>query len=138
MHVVVIDGQGGGIGRLLVQKLKERLPAITVTAVGTNTIATSAMLKAGADQGATGENAVKVNAAQADIILGPVGIVVSDSLLGEITPIMAHAVGASPALRILIPMEKCSTLVAGACGMSLSALVADAVDRVAAYEQSKG
>lgn len=138
MHAVVIDGQGGGIGRLLVQKLKERLPMATVTAVGTNTIATSVMMKAGADQGATGENAVRVNASQADIILGPVGIVVSDALLGEITPVMAHAVGSSRALRILIPMEKCSTLVAGASGMSLSALVADAVERAAAYCRDRG
>ena len=136
MNIVVIDGQGGGIGRLLVQKIKEKIPFAVVTAVGTNSLATSAMMKAGADQGATGENAVRVNAARADVIAGPVGIVVADALLGEITPVMARAVGSSAALRVLIPMDRCATMVAGVQDSSLSALVTDAVARILAYGEN--
>lgn len=107
MHILVIDGQGGGIGKQLVEEIRKALPEALITAAGTNSIATSAMIKAGADNGATGENAVIVGCRNADIIAGPMGIVIADSLLGEITPAMAAAVGQSPALRILLPVNRC-------------------------------
>jgi len=114
MRVLVIDAQGGGVGKQLVALIKKTLPEVAVTAVGTNSAATSAMLSAGADQAATGENAVIVNCRGADVILGPIGIAIADSLLGEITPAMAVAVGQSPAKRILIPFDNCCNLIIGA------------------------
>ncbi len=114
MNVLVIDAQGGGIGKQLVAAIKEGLPDAAVTAVGTNTAATTAMLKAGADFAATGENAVVVNCRKADVIAGPIGIVIADSLLGEITPRMALAVAQSAAKRILIPVNHCDNIVVGA------------------------
>lgn len=127
MNIVVIDAQGGGLGRQLVGAIRGRFPAETVTAVGTNSTATAAMLKAGAHQGATGENAVVVNCRRADVIVGPIGIVIADSMLGEITERMAGAVGKSPARRILLPMNRCDTVVAGVSAKGTAALVEDAV-----------
>lgn len=122
-----MDGQGGGIGRELVAALKGRLPQAQVTAVGTNSAATAAMLKAGADNAATGENAVFVNSRTADVIVGPLSIVVADSMLGEVTAAMAAAVGRSPAKRVLIPVSRCNNYVAGDRGRPLSEYVQDAV-----------
>ena len=102
MRVLVIDGQGGGLGRQLVAAISAACPDAELTAVGTNSLAASAMLKAGAARAATGENAVLVNARRADVIVGPLGIVIADALLGEITPAMAAAVGQADAKRILI------------------------------------
>ena len=113
MRNLVIDAQGGGIGKQLVAAIKRDLPEIEITAVGTNSVATGAMLKAGADQAATGENAVIVASRRAEVILGPLGIVIADALLGEITPAMAQAVGQAEARRILIPVGRCENLVAG-------------------------
>ncbi len=113
MEILVIDGQGGGLGRQLVAAVKKAAPQAIVTAIGTNSAATSAMLKAGADRAATGENAVVVGCRRADVILGPIGIVMADALLGEITPAMAQAVAQSSARRILIPANRCDTLVVG-------------------------
>jgi len=123
MNIVVIDGQGGRLGRLLVQTIRECLPEAQVIAVGTNAIATDAMMKGGAHHGATGENAVRVNAARADLILGPVGIVMADALFGEVTAAMAASVGASPAHRILIPISRCGTTVVGAQETNLTKLL---------------
>lgn len=128
IHIVVIDAQGGGIGRQLVAAVKKNVADVIVTAVGTNSAATSAMLKAGADRAATGENAVVVACRQADVIMGPIGIVIADAMLGEITPAMAAAVGQSRAARILIPVERCSTVVAGAHDMSIGMLLKCAED----------
>lgn len=127
MNIVVIDAQGGGLGRQLVASIRQRCPSATVTAVGTNSTATAAMLKAGAHQGATGENAVIVSCRNADVIVGPLGIVIADSMLGEITAQMAAAVGRSRAKRILLPMNRCNTLVAGVTAKGTAALVEDAV-----------
>ena len=102
MNVIVIDGQGGRMGRAIVEELRERCPELTVTAIGTNSTATASMMKAGARFGATGENPVLVACRDADLIIGPIGIVIADSLLGEITPAMAAAVGSSRAHKILI------------------------------------
>ena len=106
--VVVVDGQGGGMGRGLVEAIKKKWPKLHVRAVGTNSLATSAMLRAGADDGATGENAVVFNARQADLLLGPIGILTPNGLLGEVSPAMAGAVGASEAVKILLPSQRCS------------------------------
>jgi len=130
MELLVIDAQGGGLGRQLVAAVKKAVPELTVTAVGTNSAATGAMLKAGADQAATGENAVVVGCRRADIIAGPIGLLIADSMLGEITPAMAEAVGRSGAVRVLIPMNRCGTLVAGVENFSTAALLEDAVKKI--------
>ncbi|MBW7573079.1 DUF3842 family protein [Caproiciproducens faecalis] len=113
MKIVVIDGQGGGIGRSIVEKLKEELPGAELIAVGTNALATSSMLRAGADAGATGENAVIYNCAHADIIAGPMGIILVNAMLGEISPAMAQAVSGSRAEKVLVPVSACGVYVAG-------------------------
>lgn len=130
MNVLVIDGQGGGIGKLLVSTIKEKYPDFAVTAVGTNTAATAAMLKAGADNAATGENAVCVACRKADVITGPIGIVIADALLGEITPKMAAAVGQSNARRVLIPVNHCDNIVVGVHDASAAKLVPEAVAEI--------
>lgn len=136
MKLVVIDGQGGGIGRALVERLRGRFPEAEVIAVGANALATAAMLKAGATAGATGENAVRVCATEADVILGPIGIVLKDSMLGEITGDMAAAVASSRAKRILIPVQRCDTRVAGVSALPMQALIDDAVSQLAAWYPS--
>ncbi len=130
MNVLVVDAQGGGIGKQLVAAIKQGVADAVVTAVGTNSTATSAMLKAGADHAATGENAVIVGARSADIIVGPVGIVIADALWGEITTAMAAAVGRSRAKRILIPINHCGNIIAGVPDLSLTTLVQSAVDEI--------
>lgn len=128
MKVLVIDGQGGGLGRQLVTAVKEYDQNIEVLAVGTNSAATNAMLRAGADQAATGENSVAVASGKADVIMGPVGIVIADSMLGEITPRMALAVGQSSAKRILIPVNLCDNIVVGVSDASMGRIVQSAVE----------
>ena len=127
MKVVVIDAQGGGVGRMLVEQLKKALPQQPVIAVGVNALATSAMLKAGADQAATGENAVRVAASDADLILAPIGLVLADAMLGEVTAAMAASVGGSRAHKILVPSARCGVTVAGVLRQPLADSVADAV-----------
>ena len=129
-QILIIDGQGGLLGKQLVEAIRKTVPDAEITAVGTNSIATSSMLKAGAHQGAIGENAVLVAVRHADIIAGPVGMVIADSLLGEITPAMAAAVGSSDAVKLLLPVNKCSNVVIGAGGKSTSELIEEAVDRI--------
>lgn len=130
MKILVIDGQGGGIGRQVIQAVKAAFPDVDVTAVGTNSAAASAMLKAGADRAATGENAVKVCCRSAEVIIGPVAIVIADSLLGEITPAMAAAVGQSAAARILIPVNCCGNIVAGVPDLTIARMVASVVEEL--------
>ena len=130
MKIVVIDGQGGRLGRLLVEGVKERLPQAQVYALGTNSIATAAMLKAGADFGATGENPVVRGTADADAVLGPVGIVVAHAISGEVTPAMAEAVGGCRAKKFLIPMNSCGVVVAGVQEQPLPSYVAQALDQM--------
>lgn len=132
MCIVVIDGQGGGLGAALVSRLKARLgDSVQLWAVGTNALATAAMRKAGADKAATGENAVCYNAGRADLILGPIGLISANSLMGEISPAIAAAVAAAPARRILVPVSSCGVLVAGAVGQKLEDLLQSAVDLAA-------
>ena len=136
-EVLVIDGQGGGLGRQLVQTLKKRLPDLPVYAAGTNGTAAEAMRKAGADRAAAGENAVLVACRKADIIIGPIGIVIADSMFGEITPAMALAVAQADAKRILIPMNHCDNIVAGVPNTSTGVLVSGAVEKLAAILQEE-
>lgn len=121
--ILVIDGQGGRIGKLLVEQLSQKSEQIELVCVGTNSIATSTMMKAGATRGATGENAVVVNCRTADYIIGPLGIVIADSMLGEITPTMARAVGQSAADRLLIPLNLCGSMVVGMSPLGIKELV---------------
>ena len=123
MNILVMDAQGGGIGKQVVTAVRARFPDVTITAVGTNAAATTAMLRAGADEGATGENAAVVCCRRDDVIIGPVGIVIADALLGEVTPRMAVAVGQSAAKRILIPVNHCANFIAGVADMSVGRLV---------------
>ena len=132
MKIVVIDGQGGRLGRLMVERVKARLPRAQVYALGTNSTATAAMLKAGADFGATGENPVVRGVIDADGVLGPVGIVVANAILGEVTPNMAEAVGSCRAKKYLVPMNSCGVVVAGVEELPLSAYVSQAVAALAA------
>ena len=123
MNILVMDAQGGGIGKQVVTAVRTRFPDVTITAVGTNAAATTAMLRAGADEGATGENAAVVCCRRADVIIGPVGIVIADAMLGEVTPRMAVAVGQSAAKRILIPVNHCTNFIAGVADLSVGRLV---------------
>lgn len=127
MNILIIDGQGGMLGSQLVKEISSNFPSVKITAIGTNAVATASMLKAGATNGATGENPVVVGARKADVIIGPVGIVIADSLTGEITPKMAKAIGQADATRILIPMNKCENMVAGISNISTSDLIADVI-----------
>ena len=128
--VLVIDGQGGGLGRQLVSALAAACPEAELTAVGTNSLAANAMLKAGASRAATGENAVVVNCRRTDVIVGPIGIVIADALLGEITPAMAAAVCQSGAKRVLVPINHCENYVVGVPDQPVSQLVAAAAQKV--------
>ena len=130
MNILVIDGQGGQLGCSLIKAICEKCPDADITAVGTNANATASMVKAGAKKAATGENPVIVSAKKADAIIGPVGIVIADSMLGEITPAMACAVGSSDAVKILIPMNRCENIVAGVAPVPVSALIEDAVKKL--------
>ena len=123
MNILVMDAQGGGIGKQVVTAVRTRFPDVTIIAVGTNAAATTAMLRAGADEGATGENAAVVCCRRADVIIGPVGIVIADAMLGEVTPRMAVAVGQSAAKRILIPVNHCTNFIAGVADLSVGRLV---------------
>ena len=141
MKIIVIDGQGGRMGALLcdkVRKNKEKLPSGTeFIAIGTNSAATAAMLKAGADFGATGENPVLVAGRDADFIIGPLGIMAADSLLGEVTPAMAVAVGSSLAQKILLPVNRCNHHVVGVQDYSMARLTDEAVEDLLACLEKK-
>ena len=138
IRVLIVDAQGGGIGKQLISAVKEAALPVEITAVGTNTAATAAMLKAGAHNAATGENVVIVGCRKADVIAGPIGIVIADALLGEITPRMALAIGQSNAQRILVPVNHCDNIVVGAPELPLSALTQEAARRIAELQAEKG
>ena len=131
--IMVVDAQGGGLGKQLIGSIKKELEDVHVVAVGTNSIATSAMLKAGADEAATGENAIKVVAKKADVIIGPIGMVIADAMLGEITPGIACAVAQADARRILIPFSNCDNYIAGVSDFSMGRLMADALGTLIEY-----
>lgn len=129
MRIAVIDGQGGGIGKAIVEKIrKEFEEKIEIIALGTNSLATSLMLKAGANEGATGENAIVFNASRVDLILGPIGIICANSLLGELSPLMAKAIAESQAQKVLIPLNKCNVIVAGVESKPLPHYIDDIIE----------
>ncbi len=128
--VLVIDAQGGGLGKQLITRIKKEMPDLFITAVGTNSIATAAMKKAGADEVATGENSVAVACRKAKLIIGPIGIVIADSMIGEVTPVMAAAVAQSPAKRILIPFCSCDNFIAGISECNMGYLIEEAVKQL--------
>ena len=136
-NVLVIDGQGGGLGRQLVAAIAAACPEAELTAVGTNSLAANAMLKAGAARAATGENAVVVNCRHADVIVGPIGIVIADDLLGEITPAMAASVCQSGAKRVIVPINHCENYVVGVPEQPVSQLVSAAAQKVKALCEGK-
>ena len=129
-RILVIDGQGGGIGKALVTAIKKNMPDAYIIAVGTNTAATAGMLKAGANIAATGENAVKVNCRKCDYIIGPVGIAIADSLNGEITPAMALAIAQADAKRILIPFSQCDNEIVGVSDITAGRFVELTVEKI--------
>lgn len=130
--IMVVDAQGGGLGRQLITLIRKELPDVHIIAVGTNSVASSTMLRAGADEAATGENSVRVVSRMADVIIGPVGMVIADAMLGEITKEMACAIAQSPAKRIMIPFNNCNNYIAGTAEISTGRLIADAVSRIKA------
>lgn len=131
MRILVIDAQGGGIGCKLIEALKAQpLSQSKIIAVGTNALATNAMLKSGADGAATGENAVLYNAQNCDIIMGPVGIIAANSMFGEISPAMATAISGSPAQKVLIPAGKCHVAIAGVKEDSIANYIKEAAELV--------
>ena len=130
MNILVLDGQGGRMGKTLTEEIRKICPGAEITAVGTNSIATGNMMKADcADHYATGENAVIVACRTADVIVGPLGITMADAMMGEISPAMAKAVASSLARRVLIPMNLCSTYVAGTVKGS-AAILSDAMQYI--------
>lgn len=131
MRVIVMDGQGGKMGKLLIEGVRAAGLPCELVCVGTNSIATSAMIKAGASAGATGANAVLVASREADVIIGPIGILVADALLGEVSPAMAVAVGRSKAKKLLLPVSLCNNLIVGVSPLPLAKLIAQAVDELA-------
>lgn len=135
MNLLIIDGQGGQLGSQIIKAILNIYSDITITAVGTNSTATASMLKAGAKNCATGENPVIVASRKADVIIGPIGIVIADALMGEVTPKMAVAVSQSNATRILIPINKCENLIAGVPNLSTTALIEDALTKLELIRQ---
>ena len=130
MKILIIDGQGGQMGAQLIKAIQSRFSEVSITAVGTNAAATAAMLKAGAKQAATGENPVIVACRKADVIIGPIGIVIADSMYGEITPAMAVAVGQADTTRILIPVNKCENMIAGVSDVTMSVMLEDVIKKL--------
>ena len=135
MNIMVIDGQGGRMGKSIVEQMKRNFPEDEILAIGTNSLATAPMLKAGADAGATGENPAIVGCRTADLIIGPLGIVIADSLLGEITPAMAAAIGQSRAKKILLPVNRCQHYVVGCRDLPLGELVRMAVELARQFKE---
>lgn len=131
MKAAVIDGQGGGIGRLIIEKLRQEFgDRISIVGLGTNAVAASAMLKAGANEGASGENAIIYNVKRVDVILGSVAILAAHSFLGELTPPMAEAIASAEAVKLLLPINRCGIEIAGVLDEPLPIQVDHLVCRV--------
>ncbi|HIU26377.1 MAG TPA: DUF3842 family protein [Candidatus Copromorpha excrementigallinarum] len=133
MRIAVVDGQGGGIGRAIVEKVRKEIPDAEITALGTNSAATGQMLKGGAGEGATGENAIVHNMKQVDVVMGVIGILNANSMMGELTPAMASAIGGSNAYKILLPVNRCSIHVVSVESMSLGEHIENAVKELKRY-----
>lgn len=130
MNILIIDGQGGQLGGQMIKAIRSQFDYVDITAVGTNAVATATMLKAGANQAATGENPVIVACRKTDVIIGPIGIVIADALMGEVTPKMAMAVGQADAVRILLPVNKCDNLIAGVSNLTMAVLIEDVIKKL--------
>jgi len=130
LRICVIDGQGGGIGSAIIKRLKEEFEeAVEIIALGTNAVATAQMMKARANRGATGENAIARTVAQADVILGPIGIVLAHSMMGEVTPKIAEAVAGSAAWKLLLPLTQEKVVIVGLSPEPLPHLVETVVSQ---------
>lgn len=138
MQIVIIDGQGGSLGKSLVEAIKKQFPQVHLLAIGTNSLAASAMLRSGADAIATGENPVVVAARNADLIIGPLGIITADALHGEITPVMAVAVAQSQAHKILLPISKCNVSIVGRQDLSLGEMINLSLKEIASFLDNQG
>lgn len=130
LKIVIIDGRGGRVGRMLAETVLKYVPNADITAVGTNSIATAGMSKAGIKNVATGENAVTVACRTADIITGPQGIVVADALFGEVTPKMAKEIGRSNAVKVLLPFSCCNIMIVGLQNIGVTELVEAAAQKI--------
>ena len=130
---MVVDAQGGGLGRQLIINLRKEIADIHIIAAGTNSVAMSNMLKAGADEAVTGENPIRIVSKKADFIIGPVGMVIADVMLGEITAVMAREIAQADARRILIPFSSCDNYIAGVGDFSMSRLITDAISQLKKY-----
>ncbi|MEN8907513.1 MAG: DUF3842 family protein [Clostridiales bacterium] len=131
MKIAVVDGQGGGIGKIIVEKLRIAFgDTIKIIALGTNALAVSLMIKAGADEGASGENAIIYSASKVNIIMGPIGIIVANSMLGELTPKMSSAISESNADKILIPVNKCNLHIANVKDDNISSHIENAIELI--------
>lgn len=134
MRIAVIDGQGGGIGKGIVDKLRNTFGnEIEILALGTNALATALMLKSGANEGASGENAIVVNASKVDLIVGSIGIIAANSMLGELSPAMAKAIAESSAKKVLIPLNRCNIYVAGVKNEPLPVCIDDAIELIKGF-----
>ncbi len=131
MNIVVMDGQGGGIGASVIKGIRDSLGVeIEILALGTNSIATSRMMKSGANRGATGENAIIQTCRKADVITGPLAIIMANSMMGEVTPKMSEAVCSSNAEKILIPLTQENVSIVGVQGEPLPHMVIKAVNKL--------
>lgn len=129
-QICIIDGQGGGIGSATIKKLRECFEdSIDIIALGTNAIATTQMLKAKANRGASGENAIVQTVKKVDVIIGPIGIIMANSMMGEVTPAMAAAIASSPAKKILIPLSQENIEIAGLTPQPLPHLIEELVQK---------
>lgn len=139
LRIAVVDGQGGGIGKAIVEKLKANVQEAEILALGTNSMATGQMIRAGADEGATGENAIVVNMTKVDVVVGVIGIIVANSMLGELTPAMSVAISGSPALKVLLPINRCNIHIVSVSdkAVNLSAHIDDAVKAIREYEKER-
>lgn len=131
--ILVIDGQGGGIGRSLIELLKKTYPEQEIGVVGTNAVATANMVKAGPSFAVTGENGVVYNSSMADIIVGPIGIALANAMHGEITPAMANAISSSRAHLILVPMNHCHAYVCGIEEKRITEYLNEAVEKIGTW-----
>lgn len=137
MQITIVDGQGGGIGKAVIENIRRKLGEdLPIIALGTNSLATSAMLKAGANEGATGENAIVVCAPKADVIVGSIAIIAANSMLGELTPAMAQAIAESSAEKLLIPLSRSTISVMGTVSKPLPHYVDDVITAI--KERMKG
>lgn len=136
MKIAVIDGQGGGLGRSIVEKIRANFKDnIEIVALGTNSLATSNMMKGGANAGATGENAIKVMSKKVDVIIGPIAIIVANAMMGEITPSIAETVADSQAKKILLPLNKCNIHIVGTMDFKLNEMVMCVIEELNKYKK---